>query len=289
MITVIVVSYEARSYLERCLGSLDSLAAKGHEILVVDNASSDGSADLAREGFPFCRVLALERNVGFGAANNLAAREASGDSLLLLNPDAWLEEGCAQALLGALEGSPGLGMVAPVLLYPNGDRQFSWNPTRGLIGESVQRFRNRFETRFWAHRPCARLLQALGDPGWLSASCALVRRQAWDDVGGFDEDFFLYFEDVDLCVRLAAAGWEIAETPQASAFHEKGVTQSNKLAYRKSQFLYYRKHRPSWENRFLLRKQRRKFSRESNPEYRQRLLEIVEQAAEALAEARPPA
>ena len=282
MITAIVVSYEARSCLERCLGSLESLAGGGHEVVVVDNASSDGSADLVREGFPFCRLLALDRNVGFGAANNLAARESSGDSLLLLNPDAWIEAGCAAALQAALEDSPRLGMVAPSVRYPNGDRQFGWNPTRSVIGESVQRFRNRFEKRAWAHRPNAWLLRALGDPGWLSASCALVRRQAWDDVGGFDEDFFLYFEDVDLGVRLAAAGWDVAETGAATAFHEMGVTQANKLAYRRSQFLYYRKHRPPWENRFLLRKQRRKFGRESDPEYRRQLLEIADQAAEAL-------
>lgn len=286
MITAIVVSYESGSYLERCLGSLESLAEEGHEIVVVDNASSDGSAELAREGFPFCRVMALDRNIGFGAANNLAAREASGDCLLLVNPDAWLEEGCVKALAAVLQSSPRLGMVAPTLRYPNGDRQFSWNPTRGVVGESVQRFRNRFEKRAWAHGPCARLLRALGDPGWLSASCALVRRQAWDAVGGFDEDFFLYFEDVDLGARLAAAGWDLAEIRDATAFHEKGTTLSNKLAYRESQFLHYAKHRPRWENRFLVRKQRRKFSREIDPEYRRQLLEIVDRAAERMAQDR---
>ena len=108
MISVIVVSYEAEGVLRRCLDSVAPLVEDGHEVWVVDNASSDGSAKLVRRDFPGCRLLQLDENVGFGAANNRAAREAGGDSFLLLNPDAWLEEGCAHRLSEALEEDAGL-------------------------------------------------------------------------------------------------------------------------------------------------------------------------------------
>ena len=131
---------------------------------------------------------------------------------------------------------------------------------------------------------CPRLIRGFGDPGWYSASCFLVRRQAWDDIGGFDERFFLYFEDADLCSRLLGAGWTMADVPAAKAFHEKGSAASGKseVAYRRSQFAYYRKHRPRWESRFLLRKQRRKFRRRTDPEIRQELLTVLQEAEQAL-------
>ena len=281
MISVIVVSYEARQVLGRCLASVEPLAAAGHEVWVVDNASSDGSADLARRDFPFCRVIELPENLGFGAASNRAAHEAGGDALLLLNPDAWLADRCAQLLAEELEAREGVGLAAPTIRYPDGRAQFNWSPTSGVVGEAIQTVRNALEAWGVAHRPCARLLNVLGNPGWFSASCCLVRRRAFEDVGGFDEGYFLYFEDVDLCVRLAKAGWTMRDVPAAVAFHRKGAltrSERDKVLYRRSQFLYYATHRPAWENRTLLRKQRRKFEQEPDPEYRRRLLEVWKEA-----------
>lgn len=284
MISVIVVSFETGALLDRCLQSVAGLAESGHEVIVVDNASSDGSADRIRRHFGFTRVLGLEENVGFGAANNHAAAVARGEALLLLNPDAWLEEGCAEHLLDGLTQSPRLGLVAPSIFYPNGRLQFNWDPSRGVLGEAVQTLRNRFEGRAWAHRPWARLIRACGDPGWYSASCFLVRRQACDDIGGFDERFFLYFEDADLCSRLLDAGWTMTDVPTAKAFHEKSSASSDQgeVAYRRSQFAYYRKHRPRWESRFLICKQRRRFGRVADSEVRQELLAVLLEAEQAL-------
>ena len=285
MISVLIVSYEARDVLPRCLASVAHLAAGGHEVWVVDNASSDGSPDLVLSDFPFSRLLVMEENVGFGTANNRAAREANGDAFLLLNPDAWLTAGCASELERVLDREEEVGLVAPTIVYPDGRPQFNWAPSSGVIGEAIQTFRNAFEPRSWAHRPCARVLRALGNRGWFSGSCCMIRRRAFEEIGGFDERYFLYFEDVDLCARLDAAGWRLRESPAAVAYHERGaltLAESDKVLYRRSQFTYYRRNRPRWENRFLLRKQRRSFESEADPEYRRRLIEVWEEARVAL-------
>ena len=285
MISVIVISYEASDVLRRCLASVEALAESGNEVWVVDNASSDGSAELVRSEFPFARLLALEKNVGFGTANNRAAREAAGEALLLLNPDAWLEEGCAERLLEALGSQESLGLASPTIRYPDGGRQFNWSPTSGFLGEGLQTARNGLESWGVVHRPCARLLRLLGNRGWFSASCCMVRRSAFEEISGFDERFFLYFEDVDLCVRLAQAGWGLKHVPNAVASHDRGAitsARSDMVPYRRSQFLYYEKHRPAWENRTLLKKQKRQFEREPDPDYRRRLLEAWREASARL-------
>jgi GT2 family glycosyltransferase len=263
MISALIVNHNGAATLERCLASLPAGRPGGLEAVVVDTASTDGSAALAA-GFPFARLVALGSNVGFGAATNRAAIEARGETFLLLNNDAWLEPGSLDLLEARLAADLRLAWVSPRLVYPDGRPQTSWVPTTGLAGEALQRLRNRFEGRRWSHAALPRLLR-LADPGWYTAACALVRRQAFDAVGGFDEGFFLYFEDVDLCLRLRRAGWRLAEEPAAVAVHAKGgagggVTGAAEAAYRTSQLRFYAKHRPGLEQRLLRRHLARKYA-----------------------------
>jgi GT2 family glycosyltransferase len=258
MISAIIVNHDGERFLDRCLASLDG---SGAEILLVDNASRDNSLALVEERFPGIEVLAQEENLGFAAANNLAAARAKGDALLLLNADAWLQPGALDLLAARLEQRPEVALVAPRLCYPDGRRQFSWSPARGVVGEALQKARNPFEARMWAHGPLARLVARLAGRLWFTAACVLIRNQAWRSVGGFDEGFFMYFEDVDLCRRLEAAGWSLAREPKAVAWHAGGVANgkvSDDL-YRPSQLRYYRMHRPVWEARFVERRLRRRF------------------------------
>ncbi len=251
MISAIVVNRNGERYLARCLESL--VAAGVDELLLVDNDSSDGSLDLVRRQFPAVELLAQTENLGFARANNLAAARAGGDLLLLVNCDAWLGDECLPRLHTALAADAGLGLVAPRLRYPEGTPQFVWAPDRGLLGELLQRQRNPFERRRWSHRPLERLLRVLG-PGWCSAACVLVRRAAFEAVGGFDEGYFLYFEDVDLCLRLRRLGWRLAVVQDAVAFHAGGAGWREGTVdphYRRSQLRYYRTHRPRWEAAFL--------------------------------------
>jgi GT2 family glycosyltransferase len=257
MISVIIVNHDGEAHLLRCLESLDG---SGAEVLLVDNASRDDSLSLVRERFPGVEVLPQDENLGFAAANNLAAAKASGEALLLLNADAWLEAGALDLLAAKLSGRPDVGLVAPRLRYPDGQRQFAWSPARGFVGEVLQKARNPFEAQAWAHGSLARRLARVVGPTWYTAACVLVRAEAFRAVGGFDESFFMYFEDVDLCLRLEAAGWRLVQEPRAVVCHVGGVAGRSEVddLYRPSQLRYYRLHRPQWESRLVERRLRRR-------------------------------
>lgn len=257
-ITAIIVNHDGEDHLGRCL---ESLEGSGAEILLVDNASSDGSLSLVRERYPDVVALPQERNLGFATANNLAAEKASGEALLLINSDAWLEPGALALLAKRLGDRPSVGLVAPRLLYPDGRFQFSWSPARGVLGEALQMARNPFEEHGWAHGPLARAVARLAGRRWYTAACVLVRSDAWRSVGGFDDSFFMYFEDVDLCVRLEREGWELDQEPRAVVRHAGGFASRAEIddLYRPSQLRYYRSRRPTWEARFVERRLRRRF------------------------------
>lgn len=250
MISVLVVNRDGERWLERCLASVGDPPPLEVEVVLVDNCSSDGSVELVRRRFPHVTLLENHRNLGFGAANNQAAALARGDALLLLNNDAWLEPGCLVRLQARLDREPDLGLVAPRLIGPDGGPRFVWAPDRGLLGEAVQRMRNPFEGTAFNHGPIDRLMRAFSGPGWYTAACVLIRRRAFDEVGGFDPSFFLYFEDADLCVRIREAGWTLDWEPDAVAVHAGGGGKLGGAVadeYRRSQLHYYRKHRPPWE------------------------------------------
>lgn len=276
MISVLIVNYCAREQLAATLGHLEPLRDEFSEVVVVDNGSTDGSAEMVRSRFPWCRLLPLAHNPGFGAANNLGAEICPGDALLLLNSDAWPVPGALAEMASVLDREPTVAAVAPSLFFPDGRRQFAWAPETGVMGEAIQKLRNRFEQSSLAHRAPPRCLWPLYGPAWLTAAVLLVRRRAFEQVGGFDERFFLFFEDVDLCRRLRRAGWKLRLAPQARAYHVKGASQRpipGEIAYRKSQRLYYRTHRPRWENRILDHRLRRKCQTGSDPELRRAMAE----------------
>lgn len=269
-LSALIVNYNGGGLLAKAVARLEEASAGlDLEIIVADNGSVDGSLDALREN-PGVRLLELGENLGFGAANNRAAAAARSDRLLLINSDAWPEPGSLEKLLARLDADPRLALVAPRLVYPDGRPQFHWAPTTSIAGEAVQIVRNRFESRPLVHR------LRLG-AGWFTAACVLLRRRAFEEVGGFDEGFFLYFEDVDLCLRLRAAGWRLADAPEAAAVHVKGGSQpsgQSELHYRRGQLRYYERHRPAWENAFIRRKLRRKFKRRPEPD-RSRLLALL--------------
>ena len=256
-VSAVVVSFDSSATLDRCLASLPRPEAGRFETLVVDNGSRDGSAELVRERHPEARLMALPDNVGFGAAVNRAAAEAveGTDALLLLNADAWLLPGALDALAARLAGEPRLAWVAPRLSYPDGRPQIAWEPEVSLLGEAARRVRNRFERREWSHTLMPRILALLG-PGWFTAACALVRLASFREVGGFDERFFLYFEDTDLCLRLRRAGWGLAQERAAHVVHVSAGSGGGRAAarsYRQAQLALYEKHRPRWEVAVLRR------------------------------------
>jgi N-acetylglucosaminyl-diphospho-decaprenol L-rhamnosyltransferase len=245
-VSAVVVSFNTR---EETLACLRSLAGNpGLETILVDNASSDGSPEAVRSAFPEVRFLENAENRGFAAAVNRALQEVHSPFVLLLNSDALLQPGALQALLEFLEAHPEVGVVAPRLVGPMGT-ELSFGPRPTLLSEWHQRRLVRGAQRGNAvvTAEVETLAQREMDPAWVSGACFLARREALAVVGGFDDGFFLYQEDVDLCLRLRKAGWRIAFFPGAEVFHQRGrsmrVTPSrSRLEYHRSHIRLYRKH-----------------------------------------------
>ncbi|MEE2776021.1 MAG: glycosyltransferase family 2 protein [Acidobacteriota bacterium] len=282
---VVIVNYEAGDMLREAVRSVEPLADAGHEVIVVDNASNDGSADAIESECQWATLLRMEENLGFGTACNRGA-EGAAEVLLFLNPDATLTPGSGEKLLAAFDADPRLGMAAPRLFSPDGRRQFSWEPTPGLVGEAARKLRNPFEGQSWAHDGIRSIARLLGDEGFLSGAGLAVRREAFEEVGGFDEGFFLYFEDADLCLRLRQAGWGLSLVGEARAVHDKGRGGARgdavEVAYREAQFRFYRKHRSARASRILIRGQRRRFEALADAQLRARLVGVCDEAERAL-------
>lgn len=248
-VSVVVVSYETREDLLGCLRSIEAHAELPVETVVVDNASRDGSPQAVREAFPAVRVIENAVNVGFGAANNQGIRATAAPLVLLLNSDAELRPAALPALVAALEARPDAAVAGPRTLDADGRVQPSFGPQLTLASEWRQRrlVRGALRRDPSVLEEVTRRAAAAQEPFWVSASCLLARRAALDAVGGFDEGFFLYEEDVDLCARLRQAGWRILYTPAAEVVHHGGRSMraapaAARLAYDRSHLRYYAKH-----------------------------------------------
>jgi N-acetylglucosaminyl-diphospho-decaprenol L-rhamnosyltransferase len=215
-LAVVIVSYQSREYLER---ALEAWSSTGHEPLVVDNASTDGSAHAARSSG--ARVLALSENMGYGAAANAGiAATAPAPYVLVVNPDAWpAGPDDADALLERLRQDDKLGAVGPCFVGIDGDEQPTLLPqaSRWWTGSHAV-------TSFPGPRTPLARLRARSRPQFLVGAAILLRRAAIDDVGAFDPTFFLYHEEVDLCRRLVDGGWGLDVAADATFVHVGGVS-----------------------------------------------------------------
>ncbi|MGH9156887.1 MAG: glycosyltransferase family 2 protein [Acidimicrobiales bacterium] len=223
--SAVVVNYNAREALVACVASLR--AAGVVEVVVADNASADGSDRALAVADPAARFLPTGANLGYGAAANRGVAATTGDLVLICNPDVVVEPGSVAALVAALEADPALALVGPRLA--DGDGHLYPSPRRFPgIGEAVGHAflglvapGNRYTRRY-------RMLDddraQAGDAEWVSGACFLARRRAWDALGGFDEAYFMYAEDVDLCWRARRAGWRVGFEPAARVVHLQGVS-----------------------------------------------------------------
>ncbi|HEY3111397.1 MAG TPA: glycosyltransferase family 2 protein [Chloroflexota bacterium] len=249
-LSVVTVSHNSRDLLRACLLSLGSSSAV-IEVLVVDSGSIDGTAELVGREFPSVRLLATAQNLGFTRGNNRALRIARGRHLLLLNPDTVVEPGALDAMLGFLEARPDVGVVGPQLRSPDGIVQpsrhrFPGRLTAFVDGTVLERWfgRSRLLDAFYARD---RGDDELQDVDWLRGACLMVRREAAASAGLFDERFFMYSEEVDLCRRIRAAGWRVVYLPSAVVVHHEGRSSEQNLAARDIHFhdsrvRYYQKH-----------------------------------------------
>ncbi len=228
-VDVVVVAYRSARHLTACLDAIGSFGSSVERTIVVDNSSPDESAEIAERHPLGPDVVRLPTNVGFGGGCNAGAGVSAASEILFLNPDALVEPGAVEALAAGLDRDPRVGAVGARLVDPDGEltaASAGAEPSiRSVAGHFLLLSRLPFIGRLF---PPLQLADAARHalPDWVSGGAMLVRRSAFDAVGGFDERFFLYMEDVDLCRRLREAGWTIRYEPSAVVRHAIGGSQS---------------------------------------------------------------
>jgi GT2 family glycosyltransferase len=227
-VRIVVVTHEAAESIGSCLDSIyaswpSSLAV---EVVVVDNASRDGSANLVAARFPNVRVIRSPRRRGFSANVNDGARTSTARHLLILNPDARLVPGTLEAMVDHLDANPRVGAVGPRLFHQDGRPQSSARRFPNLWATLVRRtpLRNLWPNSRLEHRHLMRDVDLRGveTVDWLLGAVLAVRGTAFRQLGGFDENYRLYCEDIDLCWRLRQAGWSVDLMADVSAEHDLG-------------------------------------------------------------------
>ena len=251
-VRVVICTYNSRRDVSRAISSCLAEGIAPAHLTVVDNASSDGTPELVRRSHPDVRLLAEPRNLGFAAAVNHGARSTDGEFLMLLNPDAELQPGALREMLGALAADRRRGAVSPRVVRPDGRldpacrRQFPspqvalWR----LVGLSRLRPRSpRFGAYNVTHLPSDQPMAV--DSG--SGACLLIRRPLFDAVGGLDEGYFMYGEDLELCWQIHRRGAEVWYQPTAVVIHRKGrsseqVALPMLVHFHRSMWRFYRLH-----------------------------------------------
>lgn len=214
MISVVIVNYNGKKHLKRCLSSLAGQTFTDYEVILVDNASSDGSPDFVKENFPEVRLIENKENLGFAGGTNSGIKAASGNFIMTLNNDTWMDPDCLFHLFHTMESADDVGMCAAKLTFPDG----RINSTGICISRSgaawdrgiYEQDDGQYGTEEEVFGPCA--------------GAALYRRSMLEKIGLFDEDFFLYMEDVDLAFRARLSGWRCLYMPLAKVTHIHGGT-----------------------------------------------------------------
>jgi len=263
-VSVIIVSWNVRELLKQCLRSvnseestLNSSLSTVHrslltEVIVVDNASSDGTVQMLRDEFPDTRVIVNSQNLGFTRANNQALAIARGRYLFLLNPDTELAPNALSAMTAYADAHPRVGIIGPKLFYGDGSlqssrRRFPTLATAFLESTIFQQWfpRNRALTRYFMLDTSDDETQ---DVDWVTGSAMFVRREMYEQVGGFDEQFFMYSEELDWCYRAKQAGWQIMYLPTAQVTHYEGksseqIVVQRDIYFHSSKIRFFRKYR----------------------------------------------
>jgi GT2 family glycosyltransferase len=250
MLSIIIVNWNVRDLLRDCLRSVDAgRGALEVEVIVVDSASADSSADMVAGEFPWVRLVRCEENVGFPRGNNIGLAQARGEYLLLLNPDTVVLDDALTVLMEYLAANPETGVVGPQLLNPDG---------------SIQSSRRRFPTvatgfleSTWLEGLAPGVLRryyALDLPDdqpaevdWLTGACLMVPRAVYERAGGLDEGYFMYSEELDWCRRIRALGYRVVYYPRARIIHHVGKSSEQAVTarhvnFQRAKLRYFRKY-----------------------------------------------
>lgn len=250
-LSIIIVNFNSGRMILECLDSIKKHAAHiPHEVIIADNDSTDGSPELIIRNHPEVRLLRLETNLGFGAANNRAAAMSGGRYLFLLNNDAVLQENSLSPLLDALKSDHSIGIIGPEIHYPDGRFQLSSGPDLTLSGELIMKHFARWYSRRIEKGPD---IQAVD---WISGAAMMIPADVYRLVNGFDETFFLYMEDADLCKRIRNQGFRVILDRRCTVLHHLGKTTSSIKSrllpeIKKGQLHYYSRHNSRFSKKIL--------------------------------------
>lgn len=246
-LSIVIVSYNSERFLQDCLVSVyNTLKKITLEIFVVDNNSKDTSVAIVRNLFPKVYLVTNKKNVGFGAACNQALRRIQGNYILIMNPDVYVHPNTLFSMLSYLKKHNGIGILVPQLRFSDGRLQYSCRRSPVLFGHFAKMLFPR--SKLTAHYLMLdKDHSKIQDVDWSLGAFLLVRREVFQDIGYFDERFFLYFEDTDLCRRTKQAGWRVVYYPKAVATHfyqQASHTLFSKAFFYHliSMFKYYKKY-----------------------------------------------
>lgn len=230
-LSIIIVNYNTADMLIRCLDSICSQPGKNPETILVDNASQDNSVEMAKATFPWVKVIANKRNLGFARANNQALKISNGRYIYFLNPDTVVKKNAFSAIIEFMESNLEVGLAGTQIVNPDGSTQSSIE--RHYPGERHSK---------------GELSELKGDIAWVLGASMIARDSVLKDIGGFDERFFIYGEDLDLCLSVRKAGWAIGYIPNAVVVHWGGASERDTMpveVWKKkfdAEFLFYEKH-----------------------------------------------
>jgi len=267
-LSIIIVSWNVKKDLAQCLDSIRTNQTNHeHEIIVVDNASSDGTVEMVSQNYPKVRLIANQQNTGFGAANNQGVKISQGHYLLFLNPDTIVHAEALDTLIDFMDDNTNVGICSPKLLNSDGTTQGSIRsfPTfrailyRHTIFRQLGIFRKDYKK--WMMRDFA--YDLISDVDQPAGAALMTRASALKQVddNGFDENFFMYFEEVDLCYRIKQAGWRIVFIPTSQITHLGGrsaeqIPSHIRMMMLQSMFIFFKKHRSKGSNlafKFILK------------------------------------
>jgi GT2 family glycosyltransferase len=256
-LSIIIVNWNTKEFLLPCVRSIfENQQRMGWEIVVVENGSQDGSADEIKKTFPFVHIIENERNLGFAKAVNQGLQKASGRYALLLNPDTQVKDGAIERLVSFMDSNSDVGVAGAQLLNSNGSKQNSIanfpSLATELLNKSLLRwlFPKKFPGKERRYSGPVEVDSVIG-------ACMMVRRDALDQVGLLDEDYFLFLEETDWCYRMKRAGWKIYHVPDAEVYHFQGKSAEKekkraRVEYFRSRYHFFKKNRGDFHWLILL-------------------------------------
>ena len=250
-LSIIIVTFNSRADIDACVRSLTDGIHVDREIIVVDNASTDGTPAHIRERWPGIRLVQLGANLGFARATNIGIQQTFGELVLLLNPDTIVPPDAIDRLVAALERDARIAVVGPRIVDREGNAELSFGQMVSPLAELRQKVLmvgSRRKTPI-IRSVVERMTRRTRDADWVTGACLLTYRADLEAVGLLDERFFLYMEDVDLCASIRARGRRVRFVADVEVNHRRGASAApaaREAAYRRSYLAFYEKHHPAW-------------------------------------------